>query len=128
MNMEKTGQWQYKTIFFEFHKDGLLGDKYIDDEQVEFVLNEEGAVGWELVTVTMVPEGMITFCKRPLTGSTGTGKPLPTNPAVSVVPGGNAKPAVTATPVKTPEKQFEGLHRPGRTTDGQDTIGDIKIS
>ena len=42
--------WQYRTILFEFQKDGLLGDKYVDDEEVEKILNEQGEQGWELVS------------------------------------------------------------------------------
>ncbi len=57
-------QWQYRTILFEFQKDGLLGDKYIDDEEVETLLNEQGARGWELVNVTVIQEGLFAFCKR----------------------------------------------------------------
>lgn len=57
-------QWQYRTILFEFQKDGLLGDKYVDDEEVERVLNEQGEQGWELVGVTTVQEGLLTFFKR----------------------------------------------------------------
>ncbi len=60
-------QWQYRTILFEFQKDGLLGDKYIDDEEVETLLNEQGARGWELVNVTMIQEGLLAFCKRAVT-------------------------------------------------------------
>jgi len=56
--------WQYRTILFEYQKDGLLGDKYVDDEEVEKVLNELGEEGWELVSVTAVQEGLLTFFKR----------------------------------------------------------------
>ncbi len=59
-------QWQYKTILVGFQKDGLLGDKYIDEEETEEVLNAEGRQGWELVTATLVPEGMLFFCKKEL--------------------------------------------------------------
>jgi hypothetical protein len=59
-------QWQYKTILVGFQKDGLLGDKYIDEEETEAVLNAEGRHGWELVTATLVPEGMLFFCKKEL--------------------------------------------------------------
>jgi hypothetical protein len=59
-------QWQYKTILVEFQKDGILGEKYIDEEETESILNEEGRQGWELVTATLVPEGMMLFCKREL--------------------------------------------------------------
>ncbi|MCI5147389.1 MAG: DUF4177 domain-containing protein [Candidatus Electrothrix sp. AR3] len=57
-------QWQYRAIIIEFQKDGLLSEKYIDEQEVEAVLNEEGSHGWELTTVTMVSEGLMLFCKR----------------------------------------------------------------
>ncbi|MHB8808810.1 MAG: DUF4177 domain-containing protein [Desulfobulbaceae bacterium] len=56
--------WQYQTILFEFQKDGLLGDKYVDDEEMDKILNEQGEQGWELVSVTAVQEGLLTFFKR----------------------------------------------------------------
>lgn len=58
--------WQYRSILFEYQKDGLLGDRYIDDDEMEKVLNEQGAAGWELVSVTPVQEGLLSFFKRPL--------------------------------------------------------------
>ena len=42
-----TVQWQYKTITVTFQKDGLLGEKYIDEDETEAILNEEGRRGWE---------------------------------------------------------------------------------
>jgi hypothetical protein len=57
-------RWQYRTILFEFQKDGILGDKYIDDDEMEDVLNEHGQKGWELVSVTPVQEGLLSFFKR----------------------------------------------------------------
>ena len=27
--------WQYQTVLFEFSKNGLLGDRYMDDEEIE---------------------------------------------------------------------------------------------
>ncbi len=59
-------QWQYKTLLIEFQKDGLLGDKYIDEEKTEAALNAEGRLGWELASTTLVPEGMMLFCKKEL--------------------------------------------------------------
>lgn len=58
-------KWHYRTILFEFQKDGLLGDRYIDDDEMEVVLNEQGEKGWELVSVTPVQEGLLSFFKRP---------------------------------------------------------------
>lgn len=57
-------QWQYKALLVEFQKDGLLGEKYIDEDETEAVLNEEGRLGWELVTATLMPEGLMLFCKK----------------------------------------------------------------
>lgn len=56
--------WRYRTILFEYQKDGLLGDKYIDDEEMERILNEQGEQGWELVGVTSVQEGLLSFFKK----------------------------------------------------------------
>ena len=55
--------WQYRTILFEFTKDGLLGDKYVDDEEVEKTLNELGVQGWELVNVVLLQDGLLAFLK-----------------------------------------------------------------
>ena len=56
--------WQYQTMLFEFQKDGLLGDRYIDDEEIENILNDQGKLGWELVNVTPVQEGLLAFLKK----------------------------------------------------------------
>jgi hypothetical protein len=57
-------QWQYRTLLVPFQKDGLLGEKYIDEDEAEAALNEEGRRGWELVTATLLPEGLMLFCKK----------------------------------------------------------------
>ena len=57
--------WQYRTIIFEFAKDGLLGERYIDDEEMENTLNEQGSMGWELVSAVMVQDGVLAVLKRP---------------------------------------------------------------
>jgi hypothetical protein len=59
-------QWQYKTILVAFQKDGLLGDKYIDEEETETILNSQSRHGWELATATLVPEGLLLICKKEL--------------------------------------------------------------
>jgi len=69
--------WQYRTIVFEFQKDGLLGDRFIDDEGVEKTLNEQGSNGWELVSATMIQDGLLTLLKRP---STETDMHIPIDP------------------------------------------------
>jgi hypothetical protein len=58
--------WRYRTILFEFAKDGLLGDKYIDEEEMEKTLNELGRRGWELVNVSLIQEGLLAIMKRPV--------------------------------------------------------------
>lgn len=56
--------WKYRTILFEFTKDGLLGDRYVDDEEMEKSLNEMGALGWELVNVTLLQDGLLAILKH----------------------------------------------------------------
>jgi hypothetical protein len=58
--------WQYRTNLFEFTKDGLLGDKYVDDEEMERTLNELGGQEWELVSVSLLQDGLLAFLKRPV--------------------------------------------------------------
>ena len=62
--------WKYRTILFELTKDGLLGDRYVDDEEMEKTLNEMGALGWELVTVTLLQDGLLAILKRPVGADT----------------------------------------------------------
>lgn len=57
--------WQYRTILFEFTKDGLLGDRYVDDEEMEKALNQLGRQSWELVNVSLLQDGLLAFLKRP---------------------------------------------------------------
>lgn len=58
--------WQYRTILFEFTKDGLLGDRYVDDEEMEKTLNQMGQDSWELVDVSLLQDGLLAFLKRPV--------------------------------------------------------------
>ena len=62
--------WKYRTILFELTKDGLLGDRYVDDEEMEKTLNEMGALGWELVNVTLLQDGLLAILKRPVSADT----------------------------------------------------------
>lgn len=124
--------WQYRTILFEFQKDGLLGDKYIDDDEVEEVLNQQGATGWELVGVSPVQEGLLSFFKRPIpTQASRPAPPKPAKPAEEAAPKAAppagapqqkplpaAKPAPAAGERREPEKP---LSKPGG-------VGSIKIS
>ncbi len=59
--------WQYRTILFEFTKDGLLGDRYVDDEEMEKTLNLMGQDCWELVDVSLLQDGLLAFLKKPVT-------------------------------------------------------------
>nr|WP_321468297.1 DUF4177 domain-containing protein [uncultured Desulfobulbus sp.] len=58
--------WQYRTILFEFTKDGLLGDRYVDDEEMEKTLNLMGQECWELVDVSLLQDGLLAFLKKPV--------------------------------------------------------------
>lgn len=123
--------WEYRTILFEYHKDGLLGDKYIDDEQVEKVLNEQGEKGWELVGVTPVQEGLLSFFKRP-------GNRIPPDRARKRTGDEQPVPDVQSSPLAgTHIKEVEESRAPGRSESVQRTtppddkanrVGEIKIS
>ncbi len=59
-------KWSYKTVHFELKKEGLLGGGFLDESEIEQELNEFGLVGWELVSVLEVQDGVIAFFKQPL--------------------------------------------------------------
>lgn len=136
--------WQYRTILFEFTKDGLLGDKYVDDEEMEKTLNQLGGQAWELVNVTLLQDGVLAFLKKPARQEMVIEEPAAAAPAVPSPPIIKPRPAVAAPQVKTvepayepePEPEFEpesirAFERQRKTVgrnDEPDFIGGIKIS
>ena len=146
--------WQYRTMLFEFTKDGLLGDKYVDDEEMEKTLNQLGGKGWELVNVTLLQDGVLAFLKKPVQEGRLFEEPVvaaapDTEPVAPVV-----RPYVAAMPppMSTPEPAYEPqpgprsepapeppvepqlgptLHGPRKTSIAEeipDSIGGIRIS
>ena len=59
-------KWSYKTIHFALKKEGLLGAGFLDETEIEQVLNEYGRSGWEIVSVLEVQDGIIAIFKQPL--------------------------------------------------------------
>ena len=126
-------QWQYRTILFEFQKDGLLGDKYIDDEEVETLLNELGSRGWELVIVTMIQEGLLAFCKR---ASISARRELQQEeiqlPVVEKESMAEPEESVSAEALQQQEREhiqrLEAQRRETMSALEKDTVGEIKIS
>ncbi len=59
-------RWSYKTVHFSLKKEGLLGSAFLDEDEVEVSLNEYGHVGWELVSLMEVNDGLIAVFKQPL--------------------------------------------------------------
>jgi hypothetical protein len=113
-NKEKTMLWQYRTMLFEFTKDGLLGDKYVDDEEMEKTLNQLGGKGWELVNVTLLQDGVLAFLKKPAQEGRLIEEPMVAavpdpQPVVPVV---RTRAAVVPPPVSTPEPAYESLPGP----------------
>lgn len=131
--------WQYRTMLFEFTKDGLLGDKYVDDEEMEKTLNELGAQEWELVSVTLLQDGLLAFLKRsaqeeeeveaPSRAADPVAPPIP-QPRPEVY----ARSAVAAEPIaeeayEPPPRRSLDHQRPSALQrEGNDFVGDIKIS
>ncbi len=126
-------QWQYRTILFEFQKDGLLGDKYIDDEEVETLLNEQGARGWELVNVTMIQEGLLAFCKRAATTAERDllqqeiQRPVVTKRQMDE-PGETVSAEVLQQQEREHIQRLEQQRRQTMSAFEKDTVGEIKIS
>lgn len=136
--------WQYRTILFEFTKDGLLGDKYVDDEEMEKTLNQLGGKAWELVNVTLLQDGVLAFLKKPARQEMVIEEPVAAAPAVSSPPIIKPRPAVAAPKVSIvepayepePEQEFEpesmrAFERQRKTVgrnDEPDFVGGIKIS
>ena len=131
-------QWQYRTLLIEFQKDGLLGDKYIDDEAAESLLNRMGARGWELVNVAMIQEGLLAFCKRPQdeAHTSGTSVSIRQQPVLdtSSVDEQSVKTAepVSAALLQQEEREhirnLEMKRRKTMAEHNRDSVGGIKIS
>jgi len=130
--------WQYQTVLFEFSKNGLLGDRYMDDEEIEKTLNTLGREGWELVNVSLLEDGLLAILKQPLAGQPGpsiqeesAGEPAESGPLVgfSSQSSETSIPQGTATYAKHPEQVKSAEHslsKPQQQDD--DLVGGIRIS
>ncbi len=148
--------WQYRTVLFEFTKDGILGDRYVDDEEMEKTLNQLGRQSWELVNVSLLQDGLLAFLKRvvddeamervvqPQCREEQQQQPLPSRsqtvePAIAVNP-----PPITPRPPQvdrqslrqdpqaaeepTPRRNFDRPLRSRKENDDNDFVGGIRIS
>ena len=131
--------WQYRTNLFEFTKDGLLGDKYVDDEEMEKTLNELGRQEWEMVSVSLLQDGLLVFLKRPAPEDAEFdveqprfAEPEPP-PVIEPRPAVFLQESITASQIEPEEREdirdFD-LQRKNtrRSKDEMDFVGDIKIS
>ncbi len=59
-------RWSYKTVHYDYKKEGLLGGAFLDETEIEESMNEFGRAGWELVSFIEVQEGLIATFKQPL--------------------------------------------------------------
>ena len=66
MNRGGKVRWAYKTIHFELKKESLLGSGFLDESEMEQVLNTYGGSGWELVSLLDTRDGAIGVLKQPL--------------------------------------------------------------
>lgn len=131
--------WQYRTNLFEFTKDGLLGDKYVDDEEMEKTLNELGRQEWEMVSVSLLQDGLLVFLKRPApedvefeVEQSRVVEPVPP-PVIEPRPAVFLRESITASQIQPEEREdirdFD-LQRKNtrRSKEEMDFVGDIKIS
>jgi len=146
--------WQYRTVLFEFTKDGILGDRYVDDEEMEKTLNQLGRQSWELVNVSLLQDGLLAFLKRvvedeaeervvqpqrreeqqpPPPRSQAVEPPI----AVSPPPIESRPPQVSRQPLRqdhqaaeepTPRRNFDRPLRSRKENDDNDFVGGIRIS
>lgn len=148
--------WQYRTVLFEFTKDGLLGDRYVDDEEMEKTLNELGGQSWELVNVSLLQDGLLAFLKRAMEDEAlqrevttlrreeprpPINRAQPVEPAIVVNP--PPPPVEQRTPQmgrqpllhdplpveeSAPRRSFERPLRSRKDNDENDAVGGIRIS
>ena len=57
-------RWSYKTVHYDLRKEGLLGNAFLDESEVEQSLNEYGKAGWELVSILETQEGLLAVFKQ----------------------------------------------------------------
>ena len=93
--------WEYKSLLFEFSKDGLLSDRYVDDEEMERQLNRQGQEGWELVGVSLLHDGLLAVFKRPASEPPLAGlSPKAPRPKEAAQPGPAAERPTPAAPLR----------------------------
>ncbi len=85
----------------------MLGEKFIDEEEMEDELNKQGSEGWELVSVVREHDGLLAVCKRANGRKSSLLQPGKQQPA--------AAKAALGVPAKQPLPASEG-------------VGDIMIS
>lgn len=146
--------WQYRTVLFEFTKDGLLGDRYVDDEEMEKTLNQLGRQSWELVNVSLLQDGLLAFLKRVVEDEVAEhvappprreeqrvpqARSQPVEPAMTVTspPAESRSPQIGRQPLlhdpqpteePAPRRSFERPPRPRKENDDNDFVGGIRIS
>ncbi len=129
--------WQYRTILFEFTKDGLLGDKYVDDEEMEKSLNELGEQEWDLVNVSLLQDGLLAFLKRPagaeevVAECPRSAEPVPPPIIQSryVTPSRNTAAAEQfEVDERTQTRSFDRQRKNALRNEENDFVGDIRIS
>ena len=134
--------WEYKSLLLEFSKDGLLSDHYVDDEELERQLNQQGRQGWELVNVSLLQDGLLAVFKRPEAEAPLSG--VAPNARETVQPGPRAeRPAAPLREGRAPRATVEYLrerredtaedaphsHRAERESpQDDDPVGGIRIS
>ena len=59
-------RWSYKSIHYDYKKEGLLGGTFLDEAEIEQSMNEFGRAGWELVSLFEVQDGLMAIFKQPL--------------------------------------------------------------
>jgi hypothetical protein len=59
-------RWSYKSVHYDYKKEGLLGGTFLDEAEIEQSMNEFGQAGWELVALLEAQDGLMAIFKQPL--------------------------------------------------------------
>jgi hypothetical protein len=59
-------RWSYKSVHYDYKKEGLLGGTFLDEAEIEQSMNEFGRAGWELVSLFEVQDGLLAIFKQPV--------------------------------------------------------------
>ncbi len=95
-------RWSYKTVHYDLKKEGLLGNSFLDESEIELSLNQYGKAGWELISLLETLDGLIAVFKQPLELDTRSfaSPPEPAERVIRAMKGVEKKPKIFAAKIE----------------------------